>query len=93
MISSSALFTAIPKPQDRGAFMSINSSVQQLAGGIAAWVAGKIVVQDVSSKKLLHYPTLGYVVLASMLITVVLMYFLNKRVSKVKSRTFEVPQA
>jgi len=28
MITSSALLTAVPEPQDRGAFMSINSSVQ-----------------------------------------------------------------
>jgi predicted MFS family arabinose efflux permease len=37
MISSSSLITAIPQPQDRGAFMSINSSVQQISGGVAAF--------------------------------------------------------
>lgn len=40
MISASALMTAIPQPQDRGAFMSINSSVQQISGGIASAAAG-----------------------------------------------------
>ena len=33
IIPSSALLTAIPDPQDRGAFMGINSSIQQISGG------------------------------------------------------------
>ncbi|MEO6868667.1 MAG: MFS transporter, partial [Ginsengibacter sp.] len=33
MISLNALITGIPQPQDRGAFMSINASIQQVAGG------------------------------------------------------------
>jgi predicted MFS family arabinose efflux permease len=80
MITSSALMTAVPEPQDRGAFMSINASVQQIAGGIAAWVAGLIVVQANNYSPLKHYDMLGYVVIATMLITVVLMYFLNRYV-------------
>src|SRR5882724_3745284 len=43
MIPSTALTTAIPDMRDRGAFMSINSSLQQIAGGIAAAFAGVIV--------------------------------------------------
>ncbi|MHB8206289.1 MFS transporter [Mucilaginibacter sp.] len=45
MIPASALTSAIPEMADRGAFMSINSSLQQIAGGIAATVAGLIVSQ------------------------------------------------
>jgi predicted MFS family arabinose efflux permease len=81
MITSSALMTAVPEPQDRGAFMSINSSVQQIAGGIASWVAGLIVVQS-SSGPLQHYEILGYVVVGSICVTVVMMYFLNNYVKK-----------
>jgi predicted MFS family arabinose efflux permease len=79
MISSSALMTAIPEPSDRGAFMGINSSIQQIAGGIAAAIAGLIVVQNTSGK-LEHYDTLGYVVTGTMLITVGLLYFINQSV-------------
>ena len=81
MISSSALMTAIPEPQDRGAFMSINSSVQQISGGVASAVAGLIVVQT-DGGLLQHYNTLGYVVMATMVITVALMYWLNWYVNK-----------
>lgn len=79
MISASALMTAIPEPQDRGAFMGINSSIQQISGGIASAVAGLIVVQT-ESGKLENYPALGYIVVAAMMITVGMMYMLNQLV-------------
>lgn len=81
MIASSALMTAVPEMKDRGAFMSINSSVQQISGGVASAVAGLIVVQT-ESGFLEHYDILGYVVVAAMLITVVMMYIINKEVMK-----------
>jgi predicted MFS family arabinose efflux permease len=77
MISSSALMTAIPEKSDRGAFMSVNASVQQVSGGIAAVIAGSIVSQT-SSGELVHYNTLGYVVIVAVVITVVTMYFINR---------------
>jgi predicted MFS family arabinose efflux permease len=76
MISSSALITAIPDQNDRGAFMSVNSSVQQLSGGIASIIAGLIVVQT-GNGALKHYDTIGYVVVCSMVITVVIIRSLN----------------
>jgi predicted MFS family arabinose efflux permease len=85
MISSSALMTAVPEPQDRGAFMSINSSTQQIAGGIASAAAGVIVVQT-KNGVLEHYNRLGYVVIGTMTITIILMYFLNKYVQSKNSK-------
>ena len=87
MISSSALMTAVPEPQDRGAFMSINASVQQIAGGIASAIAGFIVVQT-STGALKHYNILGYVVIGTMTITLVMMYFLNQYVHHKNSKSF-----
>ncbi|WP_435353141.1 MFS transporter [Emticicia sp. SJ17W-69] len=81
MISASTLMTAIPQPQDRGAFMSINSSIQQISGGAAAALAG-VIVSQASDGKMLHYDLLGYTVAASMLITIVMMYVLNKHIQK-----------
>ena len=77
MISASALMTAIPEPSDRGAFMSVNSSVQQVSGGIAAIIAGSIVVQSANGK-LAHYDTMAYVVSVAVVITIVAMYFINR---------------
>jgi len=81
MISSSALLTAVPDAKDRGAFMSINSSTQQISGGVASIIAGLIVVQT-SSGKLERYDTLGYVVIGSMVVTIIMLYYLNKRIQK-----------
>jgi predicted MFS family arabinose efflux permease len=79
MISSSALLSAIPAPADRGAFMGINASVQQISGGIATFVAGVIVVQTPSGV-LDNYDMLGYVVVVAMVITVMMMYTIHKMV-------------
>lgn len=79
--TSSALMSAVPDPQDRGAFMSINSSIQQISGGIAASVAGMIVIQH-SSGQLENYNILGYTVITSMIFAVGLMYRLDQHVKK-----------
>jgi len=81
MISSSALLTAVPDAKDRGAFMSINASTQQISGGVASIIAGFIVVQT-SSGKLERYDTLGYVVIGSMLLATLMLFYLNKRIRK-----------
>ncbi|MEO7176877.1 MAG: MFS transporter [Saprospiraceae bacterium] len=81
MITSSALITAIPAPQDRGAFMSINASVQQISGGIAAAIAGLIVVQTPDGI-MHHYDWLGYVVMVSMFVAILLMGMLNRMISR-----------
>ena len=91
MVSASALMTGVPDPQDRGAFMGINSSVQQISGGIAAFAAGKIVVQP-TNMPLQHYDILGYVVCITMLITIGMMYFINKQVMN-KKPSFPIQKA
>lgn len=82
MVPSSALTSAVPETKDRGAFMSINSSLQQLAGGIAAALAGKIVVQETNFSPLGHYDTLGYVVVAISILSLLLMYRVDRIVKQ-----------
>jgi MFS family permease len=89
MVSVSALISAVPDFKDRGAFMSVNSSLQQFAGGVAAGIAGLIVVQT-RSGKLSRYDLLGYVVITAMAITVALMYSIHKLV---KEKTSFAPPA
>jgi predicted MFS family arabinose efflux permease len=74
MVPAGALTTAIPDMQDRGAFMSINTSVQQIAGGIAAAAGGMIVLQKDKFSPLEHYNTLGYVMIVISFIGIFLMY-------------------
>ncbi|MFM8595488.1 MAG: MFS transporter [Flavobacteriales bacterium] len=84
MVPSQALTTSVPDPKDRGAFMSINASLQQLAGGIAALIGGKIVLQANEHAPLERFDTLGYVVIAVIIVNI----YLTRRVYQyVQSKT------
>jgi predicted MFS family arabinose efflux permease len=79
MVSVSSLITGIPEPQDRGAFMNISSSIQQITGGIAASAAGLIVVQS-KNGRILHYDTLGFCIMVTIVALVIVTYFVNRLV-------------
>lgn len=74
MIPSATLTSAIPNLQDRGAFMSINSSLQQIAGGVATMLAGLIIVQKDKNSPLENYPVLGIIGSVFILMTVWFIY-------------------
>ena len=74
MVPSQALTTSVPEAKDRGAFMSINASLQQIAGGIAAMIGGKIVWQYSPSSPLMNFDLLGYVVVGVIIINIYLTY-------------------
>jgi predicted MFS family arabinose efflux permease len=80
LISASALTSIVPDAPDRGAFMAVNSSIQQIAGGVASAAAG-LVVTLTPTGALQHYDTLGYVVVVSMVIAVTLLYSINRTVT------------
>ncbi len=79
MIPATTLMTAIPELADRGAFMSINSSLQQFSGGIASVFAGTIIRQT-STGALQNYNVLGYTCVTLMFLGVGMMYNINKYV-------------
>jgi predicted MFS family arabinose efflux permease len=79
MISSTALISAVPSPADRGSYMSISSSLQQISGGIAATAAGMI-VKEAPSGAIEHFDIVGYVLVTTTLLTLVMMYYINRRV-------------
>lgn len=59
MIPTQAIVSSVTTPQQRGGFMSINSSMQQLASGLAANIGGAIVVKT-SEGRLDHYNWVGW---------------------------------
>lgn len=71
------LASAIPVPAQRGAFNAVSASVQQLSGGVAALVAGYIVTVGPGGK-LQHFDVVGYVVVATSLVTVTLVWLLQR---------------
>jgi len=86
IVPATALASAIPEMQDRGAFMSINSSLQQIAGGIGAWVAGKIVWQATTTSPLQRYNILGLVVVGISFIAVALMFRVDRMIKRKKKQ-------
>lgn len=82
MVPSSALTSAIPDMADRGAFMSINSSLQQIAGGIAAVVAGMIVTKKTNYSPLVHYDVVGYVIVVISILSILGMLRVDKLTKK-----------
>ena len=94
MVPSVALTSAVPDMADRGAFMSINASLQQIAGGIAAAISGMIVVQKTKFSPLEHYDIVGYVIVAVSLLGIILMYrvsnMIDKRAAQAPVKTADV---
>ncbi len=60
MVVGNAQITSTVNAKERGSFLIINSSLQQLSTGIIAAIGGAIVTND-AAKKLLHYPILGII--------------------------------
>ena len=84
IVPAMALVSALPKMQDRGAFMSISASLQQIAGGIAAGVGGLIVVQNTKESPLQHYDILGYLIVVIIIFNIVQIYRVNNLVKSQK---------
>jgi predicted MFS family arabinose efflux permease len=76
MISGSALITQLPELKDRGAFMGVNSSLQQISGGVGSVIAGLIVVQNTDGT-LFHFDYVGYLTILMLCICMYLMYRIN----------------
>jgi predicted MFS family arabinose efflux permease len=81
MIPSTAITLGVPEMADRGAFTSINSSLQQIAGGVATLLAGVIIVQKDNFSPLENYPVLGIIGVSVMMLTIWLLGRVNKIVN------------
>lgn len=61
VVPAMALNSVLPSMADRGAFMAVNTSLQQMAGGLAAALGGLIVHQATPSSPLQHFDVVGYI--------------------------------
>ena len=89
MIPATTLTMSIPDMKDRGAFMSVNSSLQQMAGGIAALCAGLIVTQKNSTSPLENYGILGLVVSIIIAVCCIFVYRVSVMVKKKQANAFQ----
>ena len=80
MIPFQAMVSAVPTSVQRGAFNAISASIQQLAGGVASVIAGHIVMLAPDGK-LQHFDVVGYIVVATSLVSLALLWRLQRDLS------------
>lgn len=68
-VTAQAMISEVVSSEQRGSFMSVNGSVQQLGSGIASLAAGVIVFTDKTNGKIMHYNWVGYLSIAVLLAT------------------------
>ena len=81
MIPSQALISAIPAPHQRGSFSAISASLQQLSGGLGSAVAAAVIAQN-DDGSLRHFDRLGFIVIATSVVALVAMYFVQRQVAR-----------
>ncbi|SNS06149.1 Predicted arabinose efflux permease, MFS family [Belliella buryatensis] len=69
MVPASALITGTAKPENRGSFLSFNSAVQQLSAGLASFVAGLILAENINGE-LINYNYVGYIAIVFSLLCI-----------------------
>ncbi|HZR74150.1 MFS transporter [Bradyrhizobium sp.] len=80
MIPSQALISAIPEAAQRGSFSAIGASLQQLSGGLGSVLAAAIIAQNADGS-LSHFNRIGFVVVTTAVISLVLMYFVQRPIA------------
>ncbi len=68
-IPAMAIITSSAQPRLRGTFMSLNSTMQSLAMGLATTLGGFITTQDANGL-IVGYPSVGYIAIAANLIAI-----------------------
>jgi predicted MFS family arabinose efflux permease len=76
-IPAQAIVSNVVPPEERGSFQSFNSCISSLAVGTASFISGLIVTKG-SDGKLIHYPVVGYISVAIILLAV----FISTKIPK-----------
>jgi predicted MFS family arabinose efflux permease len=86
MVPAMALITSSVQAQQRGSFMSINSSVQSVASGLAAFLAGLVVYESPVTGELMNYPLVGYCSMVAVLICIYMVRKIKPVVEEMKGQ-------
>ena len=69
-----------PDASQRGSFNAVSASLQQLSGGLGSVFAAAIIAQNPDGT-LRHFDWLGYIVVATSILSLIMMYFVQKSVA------------
>jgi predicted MFS family arabinose efflux permease len=84
-LMAQAMVSEVVSAEQRGSFMSINGSIQQLGSGLAALMAGAIVVTR-SSGKVSNYRYVGYLSILVLIISMILAQIVFRKIDKRHSK-------
>ena len=82
-VTAQSMISNVVNQEQRGSFMTFNSSVQQLGTGAASLIAGFIVTKD-STGKLYRYEWVGYISIVVLLLGLILGRYLFADMDKAK---------
>jgi predicted MFS family arabinose efflux permease len=82
MVPATALNSAVPEAYDRGAYMSISSSLQQMSGGLAALFSGFVVYQNGETGPLYNFDILGFIMVGIFIWCLYLVYRVSELVKR-----------
>ncbi|HWV98781.1 MAG TPA: MFS transporter [Candidatus Acidoferrum sp.] len=88
-VPAMAMLTAAVESRYRGGFMSVNSSVQQFSGGLAAWLSGTIIGEGPSGQ-ITGYAVAGAVAAALVLTCIWLARFLRPVPTELSSASVSI---
>ena len=83
-VTAQAMISNVVKQEQRGSFMTFNSSVQQLGTGLASLIAGFIVTKD-NTGKLFRYEWVGYISILVLLVGLMLGRYLFAGMDKTRA--------
>jgi len=83
IVMAQSMISNVVSPNQRGSFMSVNGSMQQLGQGMASLVAGVIVKTNKATHQLANYNWVGYLSIAVLIIAVIIGNTIFKSIDKV----------
>ena len=81
MVPAQALILGVARPEQRGGFMSLNTSVQHLATGLAPTIASEVLYRDAEGGPLLGFATVGLIAAGAAAVSLLLAYRLRPAAS------------
>jgi len=84
-VVAQAMISEMVPQEQRGSFMSVNGSVQQLGQGLASLVAGAIMYSNTTTHKMYHYDWVGYLSILILIISLIIGRSIFKAIDKTET--------
>jgi len=87
IVMAQSMISNVVSQNQRGSFMSVNGSMQQLGQGMASLIAGVIVKTNKTTHQLSNYNWVGYLSIAVLIVAVII----GNRIFKSIDKTSDIP--